>query len=458
MDIQKIHLDRSKRGSIVCPNCGQIKAVNALPFKTNQPIKVHCKCKHQHLILFEQRAYNRRTVRIKGKLEKSIAGSPITSDIRIDNISPGGAQFIVKNASSFVVNDQVQLSFIIPDQFGSPIKAKAIIKYIKKNQIGVEFEGLDKPTLALIQQYARDPAQAGRGQEADRRQKIRHQDEALCVSAVQRELQEFFSSARISPAITFAGNTWDEALRKFRLAWGSRHMCNRCHNVTDAESAIGSQSRCRRCNEGRYTANPKELWDSILRNSPNRERYLTLSEAVSATAMSGPEFTEIYEYGFLVPIRKHFYDNTLIGALQSAIEQSRSLGIDLSLENIDIARSKNKIRVIRKRNYDNDPDKITIGRSEVNDIVFYGATISRAHAYLYIDCGDNRRYLVDSKSSNGTFLNKRRLTPNQVYEIKDNDVIVFGNEVTVVYLSSTAFHVWLNHLAHSDGERFQSAE
>jgi hypothetical protein len=273
---------------------------------------------------------------------------------------------------------------------------------------------------------------------------------------VQRELKQFFSSARTPPGINFAGNTWDEALRKFRIAWGTRHACNRCHNVTDAETAIGTQFRCRSCNEGRYTANPKDLWDIILRNSPNREKYFTLSEAISATAMTAPEFTKIYEYGFLVPIRKHLYDNTLIGTLRSAIEQSQSLGIDLSLENIDIAQSKNKVRVIRKRNYDDDPEKFTIGRSEVNDIVFYGDRISRFHAYLYVDCEDRRCYIVDSESSNGTFLNKRRLTPSQVYEIKNNDVIVFGDEVTVVYFSSAGFHRWLKILAQSHRERVQS--
>jgi hypothetical protein len=456
MDIQKIHLDRSKRGSIVCPNCGQTKAVNAIPFKTNQPIKVCCECKQQYLIQFEARAYNRKTVRIKGRLEKNSTESPITSDIKINNISPGGVQFIVKDASYLVVNDIVQLFFIIPDTFQSPINARSVIKYIRKNEIGVEFENLDKHTLMLIQQYTRDPGESKSGQEANRRQRIRHQDEALCVSAVQRELHQFFSSARISPAINFAGNTWDEALRKFRLAWGSRHMCNRCHNVTDAESAIGSQSRCRRCNEGRYTANPKELWDIILRNSPNRERYLTLNEAICATTMTAFEFTKIYEYGFLVPIRKHLYDNTLISTFESAIEQSRSLGIDLSLENIHIASSKNKIRIIRKRNSDDTPGKVTIGRSEINDIVFYGNRISRVHAYLNIDYRDKSCYLVDSGSSNGTLLNRRRLTPGQIYELKDNDKIVFGGEVTLVYFSSEAFHGWLNILAQSHGEQVES--
>src|SRR5512139_2320173 len=113
MDIQKILLDRSKRGSIICPNCRQSKGVNALPFKTNQPIKVRCKCKHEHLIQFEQRIHNRKAVKIKGKLEKNSAHSPIAEEIQINNISLGGAQFAINDGSSFVINDRLQLCFVI---------------------------------------------------------------------------------------------------------------------------------------------------------------------------------------------------------------------------------------------------------------------------------------------------------------------------------------------------------
>lgn len=449
MAIQKVHLDNSKRGKITCPNCGQTKTVNAAPFKTNQPIKVRCQCQHEHEIQFEQRVHNRKTVRIKGKLKKNAAHPHIATNITINNISIGGLQFSVDDSTRLAARDRVELVFVLDNFSQSQLSVTGVIRYVNNNRVGLEFENLDMHTLALLRQYTPDSAQSKSALEPILTQKLRLQDETLCIIAVQRELRRFFSSVRRACAINFEGNTWDDALKKFRLNLERYQICNRCRHIIHAKVAETSQYRCKSCNEGHYTTNPKELWDIILSNGPSREKYFSLHEAISATQMTSRQFTKTYEYGFLVPIRKQLYDNTLIGTLRSALDQSRSLGICLSLENIDIRPTRNKIRIIRKRNYDNDQKDITIGRSETNDIVFYGDRISNVHAYLYVEYETKSCRVADAGSANGTFLNRSRLLPTQIYEIKDNDVIVLGGEVTLVYLSSAGFHRWINTLAHS---------
>ena len=66
-------------------------------------------------------------------------------------------------------------------------------------------------------------------------------------------------------------------------------------------------------------------------------------------------------------------------------------------------------------------EKITIGRSEESIIQIQEPTVSNHHAI--IEERDNRYWLIDLKSSNGTFVNGRRVTEAVIVE---NDVIHFG--------------------------------
>ncbi|MBN2493179.1 MAG: FHA domain-containing protein [Deltaproteobacteria bacterium] len=65
-----------------------------------------------------------------------------------------------------------------------------------------------------------------------------------------------------------------------------------------------------------------------------------------------------------------------------------------------------------------------IGRSSANQVVLDDGSISRLHAKLTVD-GD-QYILRDMRSSNGTFLNKKRLEEDEV-ELKDGALVRFGN-------------------------------
>lgn len=69
----------------------------------------------------------------------------------------------------------------------------------------------------------------------------------------------------------------------------------------------------------------------------------------------------------------------------------------------------------------------TIGRTNGNDFVISGRTVSRRHARLLFDNG--RWYLEDLQSANGTFVNKQRIYQQVV--LNDNDVVNFGDEVVL---------------------------
>ncbi len=70
--------------------------------------------------------------------------------------------------------------------------------------------------------------------------------------------------------------------------------------------------------------------------------------------------------------------------------------------------------------------KITIGRSEESTIQIQDPTVSNHHAI--IEERDDRFWIVDLKSSNGTFVNGRRITETVIVE---NDVIHFGTNKKV---------------------------
>jgi eukaryotic-like serine/threonine-protein kinase len=74
-------------------------------------------------------------------------------------------------------------------------------------------------------------------------------------------------------------------------------------------------------------------------------------------------------------------------------------------------------------------DLTTIGRTNGNDLIINGKTVSRRHARLW--CDNGRWYLADMQSANGTFVNNVRLQPNQAVMLNDGDVINFGDEIVL---------------------------
>jgi pSer/pThr/pTyr-binding forkhead associated (FHA) protein len=101
--------------------------------------------------------------------------------------------------------------------------------------------------------------------------------------------------------------------------------------------------------------------------------------------------------------------------------------------------------VLRIREYNHDialdENETIMGRADVNatkqpdvDLTNFGAVdkgISRCHAAFQRK--DTILALIDLNSTNGTFVNGNRLTPNQAHIIRDGDEVRFGKLVTHIY-------------------------
>ncbi|MGH2493249.1 MAG: protein kinase domain-containing protein [Ktedonobacteraceae bacterium] len=72
-------------------------------------------------------------------------------------------------------------------------------------------------------------------------------------------------------------------------------------------------------------------------------------------------------------------------------------------------------------------DVTTIGRTNGNDLIISGRTVSRRHARFWFDT--NRWYIADMQSANGTLVNTMRIQPNQAIPLNDGDIINFGDEI-----------------------------
>src|ERR671910_778658 len=70
-----------------------------------------------------------------------------------------------------------------------------------------------------------------------------------------------------------------------------------------------------------------------------------------------------------------------------------------------------------------DKNEITIGRVQGNDVVLPKGNISKRHSRIVLK--DGKFIIVDLKSTNGTYVNGRKITSPLV--IKDSDKIYIGD-------------------------------
>ena len=69
-------------------------------------------------------------------------------------------------------------------------------------------------------------------------------------------------------------------------------------------------------------------------------------------------------------------------------------------------------------------NSVYIGRSEENDIQIADMSVSRRH--LKIKEENDRLYIKDLNTQNGTYVNGSQIAPDEYYEIKENYPIVIG--------------------------------
>ena len=95
-------------------------------------------------------------------------------------------------------------------------------------------------------------------------------------------------------------------------------------------------------------------------------------------------------------------------------------------------------------------DTACIGRSPDNDIQIKDSSISRSH--LNILRGKKRYFVEDLRTTNGTFINGKRLEPGKEFEVKEGLPIVIGRVLISLGKASSEDSANIQNLADLSGE------
>ena len=78
-------------------------------------------------------------------------------------------------------------------------------------------------------------------------------------------------------------------------------------------------------------------------------------------------------------------------------------------------------------------DRISLGRSEKNDLVVLNESISSKHVEFVYYESQKMVLLRDLQSKNGTLVNNKPIEPRRAIELLDGDLITIGNSVFVFF-------------------------
>ncbi|MBN1849282.1 MAG: FHA domain-containing protein [Deltaproteobacteria bacterium] len=92
-----------------------------------------------------------------------------------------------------------------------------------------------------------------------------------------------------------------------------------------------------------------------------------------------------------------------------------------------------KILKLVKKGTDSFSGNINIGRASNCDLVINSTEISKFHAFVSKDIKSGFYYITDADSTNGTYVNDVKLTPNEKKILYDGDIISFGKQVNISF-------------------------
>jgi hypothetical protein len=125
---------------ITCPHCGRQKTLQALSFQGHKhKLKVKCSCNEVFTANLEFRKKVRKNVNLRGTYINH-SQKDKTGTIVVRNISLSGLEFTSYDIHDFKVDDELTLAFTLHDEHLSVITKTAVVRDVRPNSIGCEFE------------------------------------------------------------------------------------------------------------------------------------------------------------------------------------------------------------------------------------------------------------------------------------------------------------------------------
>jgi len=139
-EVVKSYVRPDKTAVLNCPHCKRQKEIKVASFTGSKSrLKIKCTCKK----IFRAQLEYRKRLRKKTNLSGSYVNHSQfknSGPLRVKNISVSGLEFTSRDIHKFKVDDELTVTIIINDDQRTEVIKDVIIKDIRKNAIGCEFE------------------------------------------------------------------------------------------------------------------------------------------------------------------------------------------------------------------------------------------------------------------------------------------------------------------------------
>jgi hypothetical protein len=140
--MKKIYVDSNNLATIICPECGFDKKIDATRFKdAHKKLKVKCICGEIFRCSLEYRKHYRKKVQLPG--EYFVQGKNEKGEVIIEDISASGVRFSTLNPHYISRNDIVELKFTLDDSKRTQIQKLIKIIWIVDRSVGAEYVDLE---------------------------------------------------------------------------------------------------------------------------------------------------------------------------------------------------------------------------------------------------------------------------------------------------------------------------
>jgi pSer/pThr/pTyr-binding forkhead associated (FHA) protein len=165
-----------------------------------------------------------------------------------------------------------------------------------------------------------------------------------------------------------------------------------------------------------------------------------ISQYIALKGLTKNAFTTRFPHPFLVEeklVEAQEQDEPAFATFQATAAELESL------LNKELPAAKVQVFPLTKRSSGKFEGMINIGRSMNNDVVLASGAVSKLHAYVRYSPSEQAFFLTDAKSTNGTFINGKRLEPQEKQRLYDGDCVLFTPQFRFRFYTSPAFHDYL---------------
>ncbi len=134
----KIFVSENGFAAITCPHCGITKQAAVAGYRGNKNvIKVRCRCGKIFTAQLEFRQHHRKPTDLPGTYNIVTDGGGGRALIK--DLSKNGIGFVVSGIHHVRVGNKVLIDFSLDDRKQTPLRKKAVVRSVKNNRIGCEF-------------------------------------------------------------------------------------------------------------------------------------------------------------------------------------------------------------------------------------------------------------------------------------------------------------------------------